>query len=176
MTMTDLYKLYDEKRTETILRRDAIHAEIAEIDLEINEHERAIQSLNHKKETTQRKLGFNPIPDWTEIFRDLGKELEAKTGKKCKVTGPFGLCSRCYLDLHDPDDDFPYKKPILSLEIEPDFRHEDIIRFLYCTGDEEENFPKGSVGAASGMNRKTAPLPDEFDKILDLFKEIKPCR
>ena len=172
MKMTDLYNLYIEKRTDALIRREKIQTEIGCIDMEIKKHRDAIQQLNKDKEEVQHKLNANPIPDWTEIFRDLGKELEVKTGKKCKVIGPFGLCSRCYIDLLEPDDDYPYKKPIQTLEIEPDFHHEDIIRFLYCTGEEEEICPKGSVGAMSGMNRKTAPLPDDIDEVLKLFVTV----
>ena len=169
MKMTDLYSLYEKKRADALIRREKIQAEIGCIDMEIKKHRDAIQQLNQEKEEVRSKLNANPIPGWIEIFKDLGKVLEVKTGKKCQVIGPFGLCSRCYIDLLEHDDDYPYKNPILSLEIEPDFHHEDIIRFLYCTGEEEENYPKGSIGAESGMNRKTAPLPNDIDEILKLF-------
>lgn len=110
-----------------------------------------------------------------EIVRPLAASIASKKGKKANVLGPRGIGAKVNIVLHNCDDptncwEWTGNE---TLTVEPHFRAEGDMTLLYETGEREERYPAGSLGAVNGLNNVTAELPDGEDDIAALFRGEK---
>lgn len=114
--------------------------------------------------------------NWVEeIVRPLAASIANKKGKKANVLGPCGIGAKVSIVLHNCDDptncwEWTGKE---TLTVEPHFRVEGDMTLLYETGEREERYPAGSLGAVNGLNNVTANLPDNENDIAALFRREK---
>lgn len=120
-------------------------------------------------ENLSRKTGTRP--DWkAEVVLPLAKELAKRKGLKPKVMGPMGLASRVIIALVEDLGENPSKQEHYRLTLQPDVQPGGKILLRYETGETEDSkYPKGSLGAMSGLDLVTAPLPDSIDEVEKLL-------
>ena len=122
-----------------------------------------------------------PAVDWKEtIVEPLAEALRDATGKRnCKCLGPHGIGAKVDIYLFDEAEfrlAFDREESYLALTVEPDLCEGGAISLRYETGEMRDLYSKGSVGAESGLNAETAPLPDSIDAIAALLRESLPMK
>ena len=138
---------------------DACLAKYAQID----KIRRQIEKLERKRSDLQ-----DTRPSQHEVIRDLAKKISEELGNlPFEVFGPFGLCAQTSIYLKDTDGG----KYVLRLR--PYDGPEDWI--TYDTGKmRTDHFcPPGSIGDLNGINCLYEPLPDDFEKVMDLVRKSK---
>lgn len=158
----DLYARAEESRREGARKLEKIDAQIAML-------KEQIAKLYDEREATVAHYNSFCFPNWLDdIARPLAKALaDASDFQRHTVTGPCGIASRTFLCVWSCDPE-PKGK---AIAIQPVF-DEDKISFVYETGEVENTHPSGSLGAESGLNFVTAPLPDSLDEILAVMSPM----
>lgn len=91
----------------------------------------------------------------------LAVDLEEHTGKAVEVSGPFGLRAEVMFKVGDT-----------YTIITPSFENGSF-RLYYDTGETTERYQPETLGDWNGFNNISEPLPDTFDKILQIMTRRK---
>lgn len=139
------------------------------------------QKCNDEANALRFKLNQMKPVDWKQIIvKPLAEELRGATGKKSScVLGPFGIGSKITIYLFDEENFHTClrrNETYFFITLEPCFDDAGNLRFRYETGETCEDHPSDSIGAASGLNNVTAPLPDSIEEIVKLLQESPPLR
>lgn len=147
--------------------------EIADLLTEFNGRRRETESWHRTLQSKIEELekAIEELPNFassaflTEILAPALKK--AIPGYEFEVLGPFGLAD--HYGVHMKDDN---GKTVASLHLEAraDVESGDIW-FSQLIFADEGDYPKGSIGAASGLNHRSQPLPKSLDEIVNLLKE-----
>ena len=139
--------------------------------------EKAQDNLRAADKIAKKKSRIQSVNWIDSVVKPLAEELRKATGKKfCEVFGPFGLCARVSVYLHDESTD---KKELiqqssLALTLQPCFEDGDAFSLAYETGGIARQCEPGSLAALNGMDRATAPLPDSIDDVVMLMVSVGP--
>ena len=101
------------------------------------------------------------------IIIPLAEKLSAHFGMQYEIYGPFGTECETSIYLRKDMAESICDQPTISIVLRPEFEEKWV---YYNTGEKHMRYPKGSVGDLNGLNDVYAPLPMEFDKILELVK------
>lgn len=161
----DIYVCAEESRRGGARKLEKIDAQVAEL-------KQQIVKLYDEREAIVAHYNSCRFPNWLDdIVRPLARALADASGfQRHTVTGPCGIASRTFLCVWSCDPRFEGK----AIVIQPAF-DEDKISFVYETGEVENSHPSGSLGAESGLNFVTAPLPDSLDEILAVMSPLPGC-
>ena len=125
--------------------------------------------------TKSERCGAQTVSWVDEIIRPMAESIAKRKGKKAEVLGPQGIAAKVTIIFHNRDDGGCFmewsEKEVLTLE--PKMRSNEPWLY-YETGEMEERYPSGSLGAMNGFNYATAKLPDDEDDIAALFRG-EPC-
>lgn len=115
-----------------------------------------------------------PVPSWLDgIVVPISKELARRKGLQSKVLGPMGIAARVTIVLLPNAKGSIYEQESYRLTLQPDIQGENVV-MRYETGEVTEDFEDGTLGAASGLNFVTTPLPNTFDEIEKLLVKYSP--
>ena len=125
--------------------------------------------------TKSERCGIQAVSWVDEIIKPLAESIAKKKGKKVDILGPRGIGAKVDIILHSIGDGDSFwvwsEKEVLTVEL---YLEEDEARLYYETGEREDKYSQGSLGAMSGLNNATAELPDDEDDIAALFRS-EPC-
>lgn len=104
---------------------------------------------------TQRSKGSNA--SWLDsAIAALAVDLGEHFGEDMSIGGPYGLRAEVVISSYN-----------WSLTISPCFT-DGKLRLYYDTGEIVRRHPAGSIGELNGFNNAQAPLPDNFEDIVDV--------
>lgn len=163
MGLSEFASAYNAHRRE----RDA---EVQKLNDAIEKRHQQIQRLEKKKEKIS-----SDCPNWIEeVIRPLALEISAKLNQYCDVKGPFGIRAEAIIYIVEDPDVSILDQGSRSITITPNWNEDGDMDFWYDTGEETDNFEKGTIGFLNGMNNITALLPDSVDDIIKLLKWNEP--
>lgn len=139
------------------------------------------QTLENQIAKCQQKLKKLKSPSWiNNIIVPLAKEIKNRLGKKAyEIYGPFGCeCeTSIYFADKGKDGDIEITKvPTLSLTVRPHWIHDETysrtigFELTYWTGNETNEYAKGTIGELNGLNYVFAPLPNSIEEIIKLLR------
>ena len=145
-----------------------------------------IHKLEEKKEIIENKIKKEWRKDFSDIkliYKPLAEAICQKMGiKYYEIYGPFGLdCETSIFFSNESkkpskSNKFGLCKPIDICEADTyglyDLvtKGENEMEIRYATGEETNEFPKGSIGYLNGFNRVRKPLPDSLDEIIKILR------
>ena len=155
------------------------------------EHWEKIQKLEEKKKAIELKISNEwrkNFGDIKLIYNPLAEAICQKMGiKYYSIYGPFGLDSETSIFFSNVSQK-PSKSEKLGLCRPIDIcnvdtyglydlvtRGKDEMEIHYATGEETNEFSKGSIGYLNGFNRVRKPLPDNLDDIVKVLR-FSPAR
>ena len=125
--------------------------------------------------TKSERHGMQTVSWVDEIIRPMAESIAKKKGKKVEIMGPRGIGCKVTIILHGESDGdcFMEWSAKETLTVEPQMDGGEP-RLYYETGEKEERFAPGSLGAMNGLNNVTAALPDDEYEVAALFRS-EPC-
>lgn len=151
-----------------------------------HEHWEKVHKLEEKKKILELKIN----KEWRKNFGDikliytpLAAAICQKMGiKYYAIYGPFGLDNETSIFFSNVSQK-PSKSEKLGLCRPIDIcnvdtyglydlvtRGENEMEIHYATGEETNEFAKGSIGYYNGFNRVRKPLPDNLDEIIKILR------
>lgn len=166
MEIKDIFLAYEVKSD----ARKAVEEKASQLR---REAARLDERASKKRELAQKILNeADPAPYWIDdIAVPLAEELARRKGLQAKILGPMGLACRTVLVLVSDPDVIPSKQEHYRLTIQPSHKNGKFC-LAYETGEETDRYEARTVGAMSGLNFVTAPLPDSVDEIEKLLKKV----
>lgn len=166
MEIKDIFLAYEVKSD----ARKAVEEKVSQLR---REAARLDERASKKRELAQKILNeADPAPYWIDdIAVPLAEELARRKGLQAKILGPMGLACRTVLVLVSDPDVIPSKQEHYRLTIQPSHKNGKFC-LAYETGEETDRYEARTVGAMSGLNFVTAPLPDSVDEIEKLLKKV----
>ena len=166
MEIKDIFLAYEVKSD----ARKAVEEKASQLR---REAARLDERASKKRELAQKTLNeADPAPYWIDdIAVPLAEELARRKGLQAKILGPMGLACRTVLVLVSDPDVIPSKQEHYRLTIQPNYKNGKFC-LAYETGEETDRYEARTVGAMSGLNFVTAPLPDSVDEIEKLLKKV----
>lgn len=116
------------------------------------------------REITKYKAGQRSYPHWSDyVLLPLIRDIGCRLGLDYSVSGPFGMRTQCYISLMDENSNTVY-----IISVIPCFQKCGALieSIHYDTGEIKE----GCIADLNGFNCITAPLPDDYDEIITIFK------
>lgn len=145
-----------------------------------------IHQLEEKQRTIELKIRKERLKDFTDkklIYEPLAKAICQKMGiKYYAFYGPFGLDAETSIffsnesEKPSKSEKFGLCRPIDICNVDTyglyDLvtRGENGMEIHYATGEETNEFAKGSIGYYNGFNRIRKPLPDNLDEIIKVLR------
>lgn len=165
MEIKDIFLAYEVKSD----ARKAVEEKASQLR---REAARLDERASKKRELAQKILNeADPAPNWIDdIAAPLAEELARRKGLQAEILGPMGLACRTLVLVSDPDV-IPSKQEHYRLTIRPSYKNGKFC-LAYETGEETDRYEARTVGAMSGLNFVTAPLPDSVDEIEKLLKKV----
>ena len=178
MSARELYESYAAARQKEKEKLAEMEAEASALREEAEQLQMAAKEKVRLADEIVGRMGDHMTTSWVkDVVKPLGEELRKATGKKfCTVYGPFGLCARVSIYLHDEstDDKDLIHQATLDLNLQPCFEDGNSFSLLYETGEITRQCEPGSLADLNGMNRATAPLPDSIDDVVTLMVPVGP--
>lgn len=131
------------------------------------------EELARSKHKKARMLQ-DKMPTYKDFIQKVFTPAAEALGCHLDIAGPFGIFTRYRLVfINNNPDGKDYTVTVQHTNDE-----EGNWDILYETGETEPRFAPDSIGAWNGGNRKTAPLPDNTEELVELIKrhESQPFR
>ena len=176
MNVRELYDSYTMSRQKEKEDSAVMAVKIRTLWTEAKQLQEKAQDNLRAADKIAKKMSRIQSVNWIDsVVKPLGEALRKATGKKfCTVYGPFGLCARVSIYLHDEstDDKDLIHQATLDLNLQPCFEDGNSFSLLYETGEITRQCEPGSLADLNGMNRATAPLPDSIDDVVTLMVPV----
>jgi hypothetical protein len=132
-------------------------------------HKEKKEILERKITKLQKELSGLESYSWVdELVVPLAKKLSDRFKKEYEIYGPFGLRADTTIYLLDDPSKSITEQPVLRLSLIPkDLSQGEL---FYETGEQSNEYQKGSIGYLNGMNNVEKKLPDDFEEIVKLVK------
>jgi len=129
-----------------------------------------IKRLEKQIEKLEKNIYY--YPSWVkEVLIPLGQRITERIGLPFEIYGPFGLACETSLYFRADMSKSICDQPTKHITVLPEFGDNRTFYLLYYTGERDNTYEDGSIGALNGFNNRRAPLPDDFEAILEIVNK-----
>lgn len=157
MTRRETMEAFIEARTRA-------QEELSHLDAQYLKRRADKERAERSMERISKKMNTLTHPWWHDylvvpIAEYFAKEYDARY----EISGPFGIRSETSIYWHLPDGS------VKHLLLTP----ANLPGLHYDTGEMKSEFTKGSIGSMNGMNNVSAPLPEEWDGVRAVIRDVE---